>query len=683
MDPVARSSYDAVRDLTRNRIPAACYAPFVSMYFTTTGHVVACCKSQSLSVGNVVDERLDDIWNGKRLENFRKMVGAYALPADCGFCSWQIQSGDHAGVFARLFDVFGVEEARPRWPKVMEFATSNECNLECVMCTGESSSRIRARRERLPALPDVYGDQFYADLRKYLPHLALAKFLGGEPFLIRGNYRIWDMMIEDGLKTPCIITTNGTWLDARVERVLESLPVSILLSIDGATKETVEAVRVGAKFEVLMENTRRFIEMTRRRGTMFKFIHSIVRRNWSEFPDFLLLAESLGVSTDVCTVVNPPQFSIYTWPAAKLREVVATLEARDAELSRRLELNLPIWRSTLTSLQKNATEEQTRTALTLSGEIPVTETSGDDSTEADAPFADPPVLRRSALPSDARNRYLAFHEFSWGVRRARSLFASLRLEEAAAEAPSRPPSRRAPGRSMNVIVRAPPSCTWIERAPRHPLCDMPWLGRPIELPDGQVRYCCFSEVKVGNVNERPLAEIWRGPRMQHIRSELTHQRLPDECRSDSCPIVRGDADSQLRERMEGPRPTAVERVGDALAFDFVGPEHLHAGEQLQLSLRFRRPWTHAPVDLFVALSAPDGSIRFLPELGEIPLPFAVKVEGNSEGRATEVLLAEGDVDAAIPPGEYELCAGVFLAESNPYLAANCLASARRVMTVAP
>jgi MoaA/NifB/PqqE/SkfB family radical SAM enzyme len=683
MDPTVRSSYDAARDLTRSRIPAACYAPFVSMYFTTTGHVVACCKSQSRSVGNIAHERLDDIWNGRRLENFRRMVADYALPADCGFCSWQIQGGDYGGVFARIFDAYGVEEAHPRWPKVMEFALSNECNLECVMCTGESSSRIRARRERLPPLPDVYGEQFYADLRKYLPHLAVAKFLGGEPFLIRGNHRIWDMMIEDGLQTPCMITTNGTWLDARVERVLESLPASIFLSIDGATKETVEAIRVGASFELLMEHTRRFIETTRRRGTTFRFIHSMVRRNWSEFPEFLLFAESLGVPTDVCTVVNPPQHSIYTWPPEKLRGIVANYEARDAELSRRLALNLPVWRSTLTSLQKHATEAQTRTALTLSGAEFVEESSGGaEATEVDAPAAGPLVLRRNALPADARNRYLAFDEFAWGVRRVQSLPDSQRLAGAAREAAPRVPPPRGSGRAERVSAAAAPSCTWIERAPRHPLCDVPWIGRPVVLPDGELEYCRFSGVTVGNVNERPLAELWRAPRMQRIRNELTHQRLPDECRSSSCPFLRGDVDSQLRERMEGPRPTAAERVGDALEFELLGPVRIRAGEPLRLSLRFRRPWSHAPVDLFVGVSIPDGSIRFLPELGEVPLPFAVKVEGSAGGRATEVLLAEGEFAASIPPGDYEICAGVFLAGSNPYVNANCLSAARRVVTIA-
>jgi radical SAM protein with 4Fe4S-binding SPASM domain len=362
MDPTVRTAYDASRRIESNNFRAACYAPFVSMFFTTSGNVVACCKSQSLSVGNVTSERLDAIWNGPRVENFRKMVRAYVLPSECGFCAWQISSGDYAGVFTQHFDQYGADDTKLHWPKVMEFAISNECNLECIMCSGDSSSRIRARREHLPPLANAYGDEFFADLRKYLPHLQLAKFLGGEPFLIQGNFRIWDMMIEDGLATPCIITTNGTLWDEKVERVLDHLPVSIVFSIDGATAPTLETIRLGAKYDVLMTNARRFIDYTRRRGTSFNFIFSLMRQNWREFADFLLLAESMGVRTETSTVVYPPQHSVFTLPPKQLLEMVETMERRDAELGERLKLNLPVWRATLTSLRKNATDAQTSAA---------------------------------------------------------------------------------------------------------------------------------------------------------------------------------------------------------------------------------------------------------------------------------------------------------------------------------
>src|SRR5262249_32268021 len=163
------------------------------------------------------------------------------------------------------------------------FSLSNVCNFECVQCDGENSSLIRAKRDRLPPLANPYGDGFYDDLREFLPHLRIAKFLGGEPFLTAGCFRIFESMIETRLTTPCYVTTNGSQFNQRVERVLENLPVSIIFSIDGVTKATLEAIRVNARHEVLMENARRFVDYTRRRGTTFLFSFCVMRRNWREF----------------------------------------------------------------------------------------------------------------------------------------------------------------------------------------------------------------------------------------------------------------------------------------------------------------------------------------------------------------------------------------------------------------
>src|SRR5262245_29905149 len=163
MDRALRRAYDAGRTLPSKALASACYAPFVSMYFKTSGEVSVCCESQTYPIGNVASRSLDEIWNGARLDALRTAVAEYRLPAACEFCSWQIASGDLRGVTARQFDAYPVEHRTPRWPLVMEFALSNVCNLECVMCCGEYSSLIRSRRDHLPPLQPAYGDRFFLE----------------------------------------------------------------------------------------------------------------------------------------------------------------------------------------------------------------------------------------------------------------------------------------------------------------------------------------------------------------------------------------------------------------------------------------------------------------------------------------------------------------------------------------
>jgi radical SAM protein with 4Fe4S-binding SPASM domain len=365
MDAATRKAFDATRNFSDKSFKAACYAPYVSMFFTTSGNVVLCCKSQNFSLGNVATERLDEIWNGQRYAAVRKAVDAYVLPSGCQFCDWQISGGDLREAFTHHFDIYAVDDAKAPWPQVMEFAVSNSCNLECVMCCGESSSRIRARRDRLPPLANVYSDVFYEDLRKYLPHLKLARFLGGEPFVTRGNYRIWDMMIADKLKTPCLITTNGTTFDERVERVLKHLPCSIVFSIDGATKATLEKIRVGARFEVLMENARRFIDYTRARNTNFEFSFCLMRENWHEFSAFLEMAESHGVKVAISTVVEPAPFSLYTLPPDELHAIVEQLDRQTPAMMKRLVINREVWTSNVESLRRGASEARRKAAMAI------------------------------------------------------------------------------------------------------------------------------------------------------------------------------------------------------------------------------------------------------------------------------------------------------------------------------
>jgi sulfatase maturation enzyme AslB (radical SAM superfamily) len=56
-------------------------------------------------------------------------------------------------------------------------------------------------------------------------------------------------MIAEGLATPCHITTNGTQYNSSIERIMDALPMSFAVSLDGATKETVESIRVNANYE--------------------------------------------------------------------------------------------------------------------------------------------------------------------------------------------------------------------------------------------------------------------------------------------------------------------------------------------------------------------------------------------------------------------------------------------------
>lgn len=331
--------------------PTACRAPSVSLFFDTLGQVRACCVNHTFALGHVGRQSLAEIWRGPAAAELRRALAAHDYSRGCDFCRWQVVDGRADSAHARKYDAFPLADDGELWPRNMEFNLANTCNLECPMCDGELSSAIRARRDRLPPLPKVYDERFFADLRGFLPHLERAQFLGGEPFLVREHYRVWDLLIADGLAPACEITTNGTQFHAEVERVLTHLPVSINISLDGITPETVAALRKNASLEQILGNFRRFHALCRERGTGIGFNFSLMRQNVDEFGRFLLFADEWQCPVALCTVVHPTRFSLYTLPAEELAAVVAKLEEEGRRLRPQLTLNGPVWDDALARLR--------------------------------------------------------------------------------------------------------------------------------------------------------------------------------------------------------------------------------------------------------------------------------------------------------------------------------------------
>lgn len=350
MEHAQREAYDATRDFSRVGFRSACYAPHTSMYLDPRGDVRACCQNVQHVLGNVTVTRLPEIWSGAPAEELRAALVDYDLSLGCRFCQWQIDDGNERGVFARDFDLLPLSAPEPTWPQRLEFALSNTCNLECVMCDGELSSMIRSRREHRPPLPRVYDDQFFEDLRPFLAHLSEARFLGGEPFLAAESFRVWDLMIEDGLRTPCRVTTNGTHWNKRVERVLDAFPVSIAVSLDGVSATTFEAIRVRASHDGVQANWKRFRDYTTARGTDLEISFCLMQENWSEFGDMLAFGDTWGARVNLNTVIHPDH-GLYQLPLDEFDVVLASLERRDRKLRRKLALNRDVWIGELARLR--------------------------------------------------------------------------------------------------------------------------------------------------------------------------------------------------------------------------------------------------------------------------------------------------------------------------------------------
>jgi len=343
MNVSVRQQYDSNRDFSSKCEKSLCYAPFTNLFFDQTGNVLTCCWNTSFPLGNITVEPIDEIWNGARLRRLRQAMRDYSFESGCERCQLQVDGGGLGKTNMSWFDRFPVESTEPLWPKRFELSISNSCNLQCVMCSGHFSSAIRAHRESLPVRPRIYPTNFVDSLRKYIPHLTMLKFLGGEPFLVSEYYDLWEQMIADGLSVECHLTTNCTQYNRRIEQIITKLPFSFAVSLDGASKETVEKIRVGADFNEQMRILQIFRAYTRERKTDLSLTFCFMRLNWHEFGEYCVFADCLGCNVAVNTVEHPQEFAVYNLPVLQLKEILDGMEEQAIELDAKLGRNRRIW----------------------------------------------------------------------------------------------------------------------------------------------------------------------------------------------------------------------------------------------------------------------------------------------------------------------------------------------------
>lgn len=327
------SEYNKIRAARNKEI--FCHAPFTCMNFEQNGHVTVCCYNRTYLLGTYSHDTLTDMWFGQKAEQLRKCMEKNYLPAGCEICSTQFQSKNFGGLRAQSYDFLADEKYPERegifsaMPKVLEFEISNVCNLECIMCSGQFSSSIRKNREGLPPQKSPYDESFVRQLEAFVPHLTEARFLGGEPFLIRIYYQIWDIIAKQNPGMQVRITTNGTIVNNRVKDILEKLHAHIIISIDSLEKENYERIRKNAKFDQVMENVRYFREYVKRKNTSICFTVCPMQQNWKEIPHILEFCNKHNILLHFNTVVYPEGAMLETLGHEKLCEIVDYLKAKE------------------------------------------------------------------------------------------------------------------------------------------------------------------------------------------------------------------------------------------------------------------------------------------------------------------------------------------------------------------
>lgn len=300
---------------------APCNAPFNNMYFTVRGKVSPCWKLPGFCDEWSPERSIKDIWFGEEFDRYRNALKACNFLDRCKECETEIAKD--VWPLAKAYQKYPVRA----YPSMLELELSNQCNLECVMCSGELSSGIRKNRDKLPPLPQIYTQEFVEQLREFVPHLTELRFNGGEPFAQKIVLDICDMVAEvnPGLKVN--IATNGTVYSKRVRKILEQNNTHINISIDSLDPKRYSEIRINGKMEDVHKNFALYKEYCGTTKNLSVMVNPM-RNNWFEMVDFLKFTDEHNTSLWYNTILYPKEWAIWNLSAQALEDIYNGLRQR-------------------------------------------------------------------------------------------------------------------------------------------------------------------------------------------------------------------------------------------------------------------------------------------------------------------------------------------------------------------
>ena len=284
-----------------------CHNPFSFFEIKNTGEVLLCCSSWLPEViGDLNYNTMNEIFNSQKAQDIRKSIldGSFSY-CDHAICP-KIQSG-HLPLKddvtdPRYRDIIDNNKVVLDNPTFINFVFDPSCNLSCPSCRIKKILHTNGSEyEKLKSIER----KITQELEKIdSSHSYKINVTGsGDPF---GSKIFRDFLFNlDGSSKPNLkinLQTNGvmftptTWKN--MHKIHHNID-SVIVSIDAATKETYDKVRVGGDWELLMKNLK-FINLLRTEEKInhFRLDYVVQKYNYREMKEFIVQFISDQFSVD-------------------------------------------------------------------------------------------------------------------------------------------------------------------------------------------------------------------------------------------------------------------------------------------------------------------------------------------------------------------------------------------------
>lgn len=211
-------------------------------------------KFQQFNLADADDSVIFGIGAGTKRSTAMNLLTGLVLRINPAWGAWltALSGGRLSILMARLLRLRRLAGAMqrsdltPPAPVRLQIETTDVCNLRCVHCKREKLDDMNTLTMPLDTFKRII-----ADIRPFFANLAGF----GEPLIDQTIFAKLAMLHRDGIRTS--VPTNGTYIRRhKREQLAAQLPDILQLSLDGATKQSFEAIRKLGDFDKIVANYR-------------------------------------------------------------------------------------------------------------------------------------------------------------------------------------------------------------------------------------------------------------------------------------------------------------------------------------------------------------------------------------------------------------------------------------------
>lgn len=267
----------------KDKHPSFCILPWIHLFVSTTGTLRPCCVSKEFENRHkIFEEGVEGFINSQDMKNLRTELLSNNKPKICSVCWDKEKNGDkhskrlgELSIWEQKVDITTLIENTLSDGEITENLMSydlrlgNLCNLKCIMCNPNSSSKwledkdilgkydnTGFHKNSLANLKWPEREDLWNHLENNYSNIKIMQFAGGEPLLHKKHTKLLQDLVSAGYSKDIFLkyNTNITILpDTIFELWSQFRRVDLWCSIDGYG-ELNDYIRFPSKWSTMVDS---------------------------------------------------------------------------------------------------------------------------------------------------------------------------------------------------------------------------------------------------------------------------------------------------------------------------------------------------------------------------------------------------------------------------------------------